>query len=102
MAQAVLRPNVDEFMEQVLHAHSLSLKIDEMKVHRSAPLSGKSLAESNFRQQFDAVVIGIIDADTREMTFNPTPSTRIDAEDILIVLGDSDVIDSLQRQVCTP
>jgi voltage-gated potassium channel len=88
-------------MGQILHAHSLSLKIDEVKVDRSAPLAGKSLAESDFRQQFDAVVIGIIDSDTREMTFNPTASTRINAGDILIVLGDADVIQTLREQVCT-
>lgn len=102
MAQVVLRPNVDQFMERVLHANALSLQIDEVKVHRSAPLAGQSLAESNFRQQFDAVVIGIISAETGDMTFNPTPSSRIGPGDILIVLGDSDVIQTLREQVCQP
>ena len=102
MAQVVLRPNVDQFMERVLHANALSLQIDEVEVHPSAPLAGQSLAESNFRQQFDAVVIGIIDADTGDMTFNPTPSSRIEAGDILIVLGDSDVIQTLREKVCLP
>lgn len=102
MAQVVLRPNVDQFMERVLHTHSLSLQIDEVEVNQHAPLAGQSLAESNFRQQFDAVVIGIIDAKTNEMTFNPTPSTRIEAGDILIVLGDSNVIKTLREKVCTP
>jgi len=102
MAQVVLRPNVDEFMDQVLHTNALSLQIDEVEVHPQAPLAGQSLAESNFRQQFDAVVIGIIDADTGNMTFNPTPTSRIDAGDILIVLGDSEVIHTLREKVCTP
>jgi voltage-gated potassium channel len=102
MAQVVLRPNVDEFMEQVLHTSTLSLQIDEVEVHPQAPLAGQSLAESNFRQQFDAVVIGIIDADTGDMTFNPAPTARIDASDILIVLGDSSVIQTLREKVCTP
>lgn len=102
MAQVVLRPNVDQFMEQVLHTNALSLQIDEVKVHPQSPLAGKSLAESNFRQQFDAVVIGIIDAESEAMTFNPTPSERIGPNDILIVLGDSTVIDALCEQVCTP
>jgi voltage-gated potassium channel len=102
MAQVVLRPNVDNFMERVLHAHALSLQIDEVEVHPSAPLAGQSLAESNFRQQFDAVVIGIIDAETGDMTFNPTPSARIEAGDILIVLGDSEVIQTLREKVCLP
>lgn len=102
MAQVVLRPNVDQFMEQVLHTNALSLQIDEVKVHPNAPLAGQSLAESNFRQQFDAVVIGIIDAESGEMTFNPTPATRIHENDILIVLGDSTVIETLRDKVCTP
>ncbi len=102
MAQVVLRPNVDEFMEQVLHTNALSLQIDEVEVDPQAPLAGKSLAESNFRQQFNAVVIGIIDADTGDMTFNPLPTARIDAGDILIVLGDSTVIQTLREKVCTP
>lgn len=102
MAQVVLRPNVDQFMEQVLHTNALSLQIEEVKVHASAPLAGQSLAESNFRQQFDAVVIGMIDGDTETMKFNPSPSARIDAGDILIVLGDSKVIEALREKVCLP
>jgi len=102
MAQVILRPNVDQFMEQVLHANALSLQIEEVEVHPSAPLAGQSLAESNFRQQFDAVVIGIMDPNTGEMIFNPPPSERIEPGDILIVLGDSGVIRNLREQVCTP
>jgi len=44
----------------------------------------------------------MIDADTGDMTFNPIPSARIEAGDILIVLGDSDVIRALRKKVCTP
>lgn len=102
MAQVVLRPNVDDFMERILHTNALSLQIDEVKVHPSAPLAGQSLAESNFRQQFDAVVIGIIDADTGDMTFNPTASSRIEAGDILIVLGSSEIIGARREKVCLP
>lgn len=69
-----------------------------MQVHENAPLAGQTLAESNFRQQFEAIVIGIIDADTDEMTFNPSPSERTGIGDILIVLGDADVIDILRKR----
>ncbi|MFB6099088.1 MAG: TrkA family potassium uptake protein [Salinibacter sp.] len=102
MAQVVLRPHADEFMEHVLHTSALSRQIDEVQVHTNAPLAGQTLAESNFRQQFDAIVIGIIDADTGDMTFNPSPAERIDAGDILIVLGETAVIDTLREKVCMP
>jgi K+ transport systems, NAD-binding component len=102
MAQVVLRPHTDDFLERVLHTSALSRQIDEVQVHRNAPLAGQTLAESNFRQEFEAIVIGIIDADTGAMTFNPSPTERIDAGDILIVLGETSVIDALRERVCLP
>lgn len=102
MAQVVLRPHTDDFLERVLHTSALSRQIDEVQVHRNAPLAGQTLAESNFRQEFEAIVIGIIDADTGAMTFNPSPTERIEAGDILIVLGETSVIDALRERVCLP
>ena len=102
MAQAVLRPHTDEFLDHVLHTSALSRQIDEVQVHKNAPLAGQTLAESNFRQQFEAIVIGIIDVETGAMTFNPAPTERIDAGDILIVLGETSVINTLREKVCTP
>lgn len=102
MAQVILRPNVDQFMENVLHTGALSLQIEEVHVAEGAPLDGETLAGSTFRQQFDAVVIGIIDSDTREMKFHPGPSDLIEAGDILIVIGDREMIRRLRDQGCKP
>ena len=102
MAQGVLRPCTDQFLERVLHTGALSHQIGEGQVHQNAPLAGRTLMESNVRQQFDAIVIGIINTDASGMTFNPSPTERIDAGDILIVLGETDVIEALRREVCTP
>jgi voltage-gated potassium channel len=102
MAQVILRPNVDQFMERVLHASALSLQIEEVEVKPGAPLSGQTLSESNFRQRYDAIVIGMIDRSEGTMKFNPAPSDRIQEGDVLIVLGDPDMIHSLRKQGCTP
>ncbi len=100
MAQVILRPNVDRVMAQVLKASSLSLQMDEVKVEADAPLAGKSLAESQFRQQFDVVVIAIIKGASGEMAFNPGPNHQIEAGDILIVLGSQEMISRLSRDGC--
>jgi voltage-gated potassium channel len=103
MAQVVLRPNVDTFMERVLHASALSLRIEEVEVEPGAPLAGQTLSESNFRQQYDAIVIGMIDqSEGGAMKFNPVPSDRIQEGDVLIVLGDPDMIHALRTQGCQP
>ncbi|WP_022835834.1 potassium channel family protein [Salisaeta longa] len=102
MAQVVLRPNVDQFLEHVLHTGSLSLQMEEVRIKPGAPLAGQTLAESNFRQQYDAVVIGIIDQSEQTMHFNPAPSDRIQTGDVLIVLGDPATIETLRREGCSP
>jgi len=103
MAQVILRPNVDSFMERVLHTSALSLGIEEVEVKPGASLAGESLSESNFRQQFDAIVIGMIDqSEDGAMKFNPSPEDRIQEGDILIVLGDPDMIHALRTRGCTP
>lgn len=53
MTQVILRPQIDRFIEQVLRTGGLGLLMDEVKVEANAPIAGKSLAESNFRQQFE-------------------------------------------------
>jgi len=100
MAQVILRPNVDRVMAQVLKASSLHLQMDEVKVETDAPLAGKSLGESQFRQQFDVVVIAIIKGASGEMAFNPDPNHQIEAGDILIVLGSQEMISRLASEGC--
>ncbi|HHP7239239.1 potassium channel family protein [Longibacter sp.] len=103
MAQVILRPNVDQFLERVLRAGALSLQIDEVEVMPDASLAGQTLAESNFRQQYDAIVIGMIDQSEGDMMrFNPDPAARIQEGDILIVLGDPDMIRTLREKGCMP
>lgn len=102
MAQVILRPEVDRFMTKVLHTDALSRQIDEVKICSGAPLAGQTLAESNFRQQFDAIVIGVISAKDNSMQFNPEPTHAIREGDTLIVLGDSEMIEALRENGCTP
>lgn len=100
MAQVILRPNVDRFMAQVMKSSDLGLMMEEVPVEKGARLAGKSLAEARFRQQFDAIVITIIKGSTGAMKFNPGPKDRIEAGDVLIVLGSQEMIQRLEREGC--
>ena len=113
MAQVVVRPNVDRFMERVLQTGALGLQMEEVHVQPGSALAGKSLSESNFRQQFDAIVIAVIDAqndsgdaaagaaDEEDMHFNPSATTRIEPGNILVVLGSRDMIERLRLEGCS-
>lgn len=101
MAQVLLRPHVDRFMERVLHAGALNHSMDEVLVQPNSALAGKSLAGSNFRQRFDAIVVAIMDSDTLNMTFNPGAHETIKPNDTLIVMGSTEMIARLRTEGCS-
>jgi len=101
MAQVLLRPSVDRFMERVLQAGALNYTMDEVVVMQHSPLAGKTLQEANFRQQFDAIVVAVMDGDTLNMSFNPGPDETIKADDTLIVMGSAEMISRLKKDGCT-
>ena len=101
MAQVILRPHVDRFMEHVLQTGALGLHMEEVVVEAGAQLDGRSLAQAQFRQQFDAVVVALIGAEAGEMKFNPSANDLISAGDVLIVLGSHEMIERLREDGCT-
>jgi voltage-gated potassium channel len=85
MAQTALRPAVVDFVKLATQAGSLELAMEQIVV-ASASLVGKSLAESNLRQRFGVIVVGIQRA-SGKMEFNPSPDAAMQQGDQLVVLG---------------
>lgn len=100
MAQVILKPKVEHFLERVLRTESIHYMMDEVTVREGALLAGSSLDEANFRQRYEAIVVGIVDAKTGELTFNPPPEMTIHAGDTLLVMGDHAVIKTLKQEGC--
>ena len=61
-------------------------------------LNGKNLINSEIRKKYDVIVVAIKRQDG-SMLFNPKPGTVILAGDILIVLGASEQIAGLGREM---
>ena len=101
IAQVILRPNVDRFVEDVLKSDGLDLIMEEVSVGDGSLIADCTLAESNFRQQFNTIVVAILDGQTNRMQFNPSASSVIKAGDILIVLGSSDMINRVRNEGCS-
>ncbi len=101
IAQVILRPHVDRFVEDVLKSDGLDLIMEEVSVQDGSLLANQSLAESTFRQRFNAIVVAILDSETDEMQFNPSATSTIKAGDILIVLGSQDMINRLRTEGCS-
>ena len=88
LAQTALRPAVVDFMQLATSSDNLELSLEQVKIDPRSVLAGQSLLESNVRQRYGIIVVGIQRADGR-MEFNPAPETVIQAGDHLVVLGRS-------------
>ena len=90
IAQTILRPRVDRFMDQVLGVASMDLDLEEVTVATGSLLDGHSLRDIDFRRRYDAIVVAVLKGETGEWAFNPDATVPLNAGDTLIVLASQD------------
>jgi voltage-gated potassium channel len=98
MAHLIVRPTVADFIDLTMRAGELDLIMEEMQVSASSHLNGKNMIESEIRKKYDVIVVAIKRQDGA-MLFNPRSETRIMTGDILIVLGASEHIAGLSKEM---
>ena len=98
MSQVILRPHVHRLMEEVLQTGARGLQMQEIPVHAGGPLAGRPLADDIFAGGSDVMVVGIVESDTQDVRFNPASDQRINAGDVLILLGEPDAIERLRGE----
>jgi len=86
MAQILIKPTVIDFIDIAMMNNNLDLVMEEAKIGAESELVGKNLIESNLRQDYGIIIVAI-KKKIGGMVFNPMPTERFDAEDIIIVLG---------------
>lgn len=96
VAQAVLRPNVVDFIELATRTGHLELQIEETRIGPGSALAGQTVKDSHLRQELGLIVVAI-KRSSGKMLFNPAPETVLNAEDILIALGDRKNLDALEK-----
>jgi len=100
MANVILRPHVDQFMDRILGGTTQDHVFDEVKIFSGSELAGKTLSEAEIRQKYFVVIIAIIPEDKDNIRFNPGSDDKITVGDSLIVLGDVDRIKHLREDGC--
>ncbi len=98
MAAFVLRPNVAEFLDVVMHERSLEFRLEEVPVTGASPIVGRTLRDAHVRDRTGALVLALRGADGSFNT-NPTPDTEICAGQVIIAIGTQDELDALHAFV---
>jgi voltage-gated potassium channel len=86
MAQVLKRPTVVDFLDIATMGNKLGLMMEEATVKANSRLVGKNLIESYLRRDFGIIIVGI-KKPSGEMIFNPLPSEKLEADDVLVVIG---------------
>jgi voltage-gated potassium channel len=86
MAQALLRPNVTEFIDFATHDPGTGMGMEEIPVRPNSKLVNVALVDSGIRKELDLIIVAIKKADGT-MLFNPASHTTVQIGDTLIALG---------------
>jgi voltage-gated potassium channel len=95
ITQALLRPTVVDFIDEVFLRSELGLEIEEIKIFKGSKLVGKTIAESQIRSEFNTIIVGIYRS-SGNLIYNPRSDTKIELDDNLIVIGQREKLEILQ------
>ena len=98
MAQAILKPNVVDFIEIATGRDHYDLQMEEIFIPEHSAFAGQNLLDAGFRRDTGVIIVGI-KKQSGKMVFNPDSVSVIEARDTLIVLGESSAIAKLETMV---
>lgn len=96
MASELVRPEVNEFLDQMLRDKTKNLRIEECVVPERSTFAGVSLKDSPIRRETKLLVIAVRDRH-RTFVYNPDPDLLIDGGTTLIVMGENESVTKLRK-----
>jgi voltage-gated potassium channel len=100
IASMTLQPHVLEFVDVIFHDASIEFRLEEVGVPAGSPLNGRSLSESQLRDQTGVMVLAMREPDGAFLP-NPSSDSVIHAGQVLIVIGTDEQLAALERMAGT-
>lgn len=99
VASVLARPAVASFLDVATPGNRLSRHLQQVTVRDGSTVAERTLAEAQIPANTGLVVLAVhrASASPDEIVFNPGADTRLRAGDAVIVLGDEDQIQRLER-----
>jgi voltage-gated potassium channel len=96
MAQAIVKPHVQQFIDFTTRNMGLEVGIEQISVEPMSPFADKTLAEMQIRRDTGVIVLAIRRAGG-EMLFNPPAEAKIAGGDHLIAMGEPQSLRRLEQ-----
>lgn len=97
LASELVRPTVVEFVDQMLREREDVLRLEEVVIPEASWFVGKSLREVPIRAETKLLVVALrVD---KKFIYNPEPSTALEVNSVLVVLGASANVARLRQLV---
>lgn len=98
MAYSLLRPHVVDFLECAISGAGIELRLEQAAIPRGSHFVGQSLAELRIPQRTGLIVLSLQRAREKgPPIYNPGPETRLEAGDVMIVMGSTEQIQQLRE-----
>jgi voltage-gated potassium channel len=98
ISQALLRPTVLAYFDEIFSRSTIGLEIDEITLKAQSSLIGSTLADSPIRSKFNLIIVAIY-RQTGEINYNPVSNTKLNSNDTLIVIGKTDDLLKFQKEI---
>jgi len=101
MASELIRPEVNEFLDQMLRDKDKNLRLEEVVVVRGSSFVGMALKDTPIRRETRLLVVAVRGAD-RSFLYNPDPDYVITEGTTMIVMGEAESVVKLRNLVAPP
>ncbi len=98
MASDLIRPEVNDFLDQMLRDKDKNLRLEEVEVPAGSAFVGRALRDAPIRRETKLLVVAVRDQ-ARAFVYNPEPEYVLQAGATLIVLGDAGGVSRLRALV---
>ena len=99
MAEILSKPQVEDSISVLSPKHTdMNLTLDEISLENLTQYDGVLLKNSNIREDYDVMVVGIINK-FGETNINPEPNTVLNTTDIVLLMGEVDKMNRFKENL---
>jgi voltage-gated potassium channel len=98
MASELIRPEVNEFLDQMLRDKDKNLRLEEVTIPEKSNYVGTTLKDTPIRRETRLLVVAVRSAD-RSFLYNPDPDYAITGNTTLIVMGEAEAVVKLRKLI---